>query len=169
MSLEDELDRIFAARDREKMQPTINALIPLHAAHPGNPRVLYEMGGAYDTAGQEETALGFYEKALAAGLEGEMLCRCYLQYGSTLRNLGEYGKSREVFAAARTAFPESPALGVFEAITFHAAGQRDEAVALLLELIADFVPEPDIERYKPAIIGNAAYIRSLGSLDSSAH
>jgi hypothetical protein len=67
MSLNDELDRIFAARDRDNMQPTIDALLPLCDAHSENARVLYEVGGAYDTAGQEETAREFYEKALAAG------------------------------------------------------------------------------------------------------
>jgi tetratricopeptide (TPR) repeat protein len=161
MTLDDELDRIFAARDRDNMQPTIDALLPLYASHPENARVLYEVGGAYDTAGQEETARGFYESSLAAGLEGDLLRRCYVQYGSTLRNVGEYEKSREVFATARNIFPESPALGAFEAITLHAAGQPDAAVAALLDLLVDFVRTPDIDRYKPAISGNAEYIRSL--------
>lgn len=167
MELDDELDRIFAARDRSNMQPTIDALLPLCMAHPGNARVLYEVGGAYDTAGQEDAARGFYESALATGLDGDLLRRCYLQYGSTLRNLGEYEKSREVFAVARTAFPGSPALGVFEAITLHAADRPDDAVATLLELVAEFVHSPDIERYKPAVRGNATHIRSLDGNEST--
>ena len=161
MTLDEELDRLFNVRDRSNMQPTIDALLPIHASHPKNARVLYEVGGAYDTAGQEATAQGFYEKALAAGLEGDLLRRCYVQYGSTLRNVGDHEKSLEVFAAARKKFPESAALGVFEAITFHAAGRSNEAIASLLDLTADFVRTPDIDRYKPAINGNAAYIRSL--------
>jgi len=161
MTLNDELDRIFAGRDRNNMQPTIDALLPLYASHPENARVLYEVGGAYDTAGQEDIARGFYEKALAVGLEGDLLRRCYVQYGSTLRNVGEYVKSREVFREARTTFPESPALVVFEAITLHAAGQANESIAELLDLAVNFISTPDLERYKPAISGNAAYIRSL--------
>ncbi|MFC3301076.1 hypothetical protein ACFOD8_15785 [Arthrobacter agilis] len=77
MPLDEELDRIFAERDRDDMQPTINALLPLYASHPENARVLYEIGGAYDTAGQEDIARRFYEKALTAGLEGNLLRRCY--------------------------------------------------------------------------------------------
>lgn len=161
MTLDDDLDRIFAARDRGNMQPTIDALLLIHASHPGNPRVLYEVGGAYDTAGQEETAQGFYEKALASGLEDDLLRRCYVQYGSTLRNVGQYEKSRGVFAAARKKFPESPALRVFEAITLHAAGLPNEAFASLLDLAVDIVHGHDIDRYKPAIGGNAAHIRAL--------
>lgn len=163
MELNDELDRIFALRDRDNMQPTIEALLPLYAAHPANSRVLYEVGGAYDTAGQEEAALEFYERALDSGLDGDLLRRCYLQYGSTLRNIGEHEMSREIFTSARKTFPESPSLRVFEAITLHGAGNPNEAVASLLELIADVVDSPDLERYKPAISANAAYIRSLGS------
>lgn len=77
------------------------------------------------------------------------------------RNLGEYEKSLEVFRAARAAFPDSPALSAFEAITLHAAGQTDESVAALLDLVVSYVCTPDIERYKPAITGNAAHIRTL--------
>jgi tetratricopeptide (TPR) repeat protein len=160
MTLNDELDVIVERRDRDNMQPTIDALLPLYAAHPENARVLYEVGGAYDTAGQEDIARGFYEDALAAGLEGDMLRRCYVQYGSTLRNLGAYDKSLEVFRAARTAFPGSPALGAFEAITLHASGRSDESVAALLDLVVSFVGTSDIERYKPALSGNAASIRA---------
>jgi tetratricopeptide (TPR) repeat protein len=161
MTLDDELDLIFERRDRNNMQPTIDALLPYYAAHPENARVLYEVGGAYDTAGQEDIAQGFYEKALAAGLDGDLLRRCYVQYGSTLRNRGEYEKSLEVFRAARAAFPDSPALSAFEAITLHAAGQTDKSVAALLDLVVSYVRTPDIERYKPAITGNAAHIRTL--------
>jgi tetratricopeptide (TPR) repeat protein len=167
MTLDEELDRIFAGRNRNDIQPTIDALLPLYASHPESARVLYEVGGAYDTAGEEGIARGFYEKALAAGLEGDLLRRCYVQYGSTLRNLGEYDKSCELFREARATFPESPALGVFEAITLHAAGQRNEAIASLLDLVVNFVRAPDIERYTPAILGNAAYIRSLEEPDQS--
>ncbi|WP_353477572.1 tetratricopeptide repeat protein [Microbacterium sp. zg-YB36] len=161
MTIDDELDRIFAARDRDDMRPTIDALRPILDDHPTNARVLYEVGGAYDTAGDEQTARSFYERALRAGLAGDLLRRCYLQYGSTLRNLGELERSAEIFALARRDFPGSPSLTVWEAITQHAAGRYHEAIAALLEVIADGVVAPDLERYKPAVRGNAAYIRSL--------
>ncbi len=161
MTLDQQLDDIFAARDRDDMGPTIAALVPIYEANPDNPRVLYEVGGAYDTNGDEELALTFYERALDAGLSGDLLRRCYLQYGSTLRNVGAYERSAEVFAQARRDFPESPSLAVFEAISLHASGRLDEAVASLLEVIADGISSPDLDRYKPAIRGNAEYIRSL--------
>ena len=70
VALNDELDRIFAARDRNNMAPTIAALLPPREEHPHNPRVLYEVRGAYDTAGEEATALEFYEQAMSEGLVG---------------------------------------------------------------------------------------------------
>ena len=159
MTLDDDLDRIFAARNRDDMAPTIAALLPIHAQHPENARVLYEVGGAYDTAGDEETAVGFYERAIAAGLHGDLDRRCAVQYGSTLRNLGRYAESLAVFAAARERHPGSPSLATFEALTRHAAGETDAAFAGLLDVIADHVDSPDIERYQAALRGNADHLR----------
>ena len=161
MTLDEELDRIFAARDREDMKPTIDALLPLLEEHPVNARVLYEVGGAHDTAGNGHTARSYYEQALRAGLSGDLLRRCYVQYGSTLRNLGEFDGALDVFTRARQAFPDSASLAVFHAISLHASSRLDEAVASLLEVIADGAGSPEIERYKPAIAANARYIRSL--------
>jgi tetratricopeptide (TPR) repeat protein len=109
-----ELDRIFAARDRANMRPTVEALLPIRNQHPNNTRVLYELGGAYDTSGEGATALPLYERAMAEGLQGDMLRRCYLQYGSTLRNLDRPDESLAAFARARAEFPGSVSLRVFE-------------------------------------------------------
>ncbi|WP_423920912.1 tetratricopeptide repeat protein [Frigoribacterium sp. 2-23] len=72
------------------MAPTIAALEPLLERHPDDARVLYEVGGAYDTDGQEARALELYTRAMDAGLVGDLRRRCYLQAGSTLRNVGRY-------------------------------------------------------------------------------
>lgn len=159
MTLDDRLDAIFAARDRAEMQPTIDALLPLHQHHPGHARVLYELAGAYDTAGQEAVAAPLYERALEAGLEGDLLRRCYLQLGSTLRNLQEHGRALAIFEQARAAFPASASVAVFQALSLHAAGRGDEAFAGLLDVVADLADAPDIDRYRPAIRANAEYLR----------
>jgi len=159
MTLDERLDAIVAARNRDDMAPTIAALLPLLVEHPENARVLYEVGGAYDTAGDEQTAVGFYERAIDAGLDGDLARRCAVQYGSTLRNLGRFAESRAVFARARTEHPESPSLAAFEALTLHAEGDVDAAVAALLDLVADHVASDDLERYKPPLRGSARYLR----------
>lgn len=164
-AIDAQLDAIFAARNREDMQPTIDALLPIHEEHPEHPRVLYELGGAYDTAGAEATALSFYERAMERGLTGDLRRRCFLQYGSTLRNLGRIDDSLRAFARARAEFPESVALGAFEALTFHADGRPNTALASLLMLLANHVDAPELDRYKPALRGNAHYLASLDAED----
>lgn len=166
IELHVELDRIFAARDRDNMGPTIEALLPLYAQHPHDARVLYEVGGAYDTAGEEAIAVEFYERAMTEGLEGDVRRRCYLQYGSTLRNLGRVEESMALFAQARREFPGSVALGAFESLTLHAAGRVNSALGSLLALLADNVHSEEIDRYKTAMRGNAEY---LASLDTAAN
>ncbi|KDP92411.1 MULTISPECIES: tetratricopeptide repeat protein [Clavibacter] len=160
-TLDAQLDRIVAARDRDDMGPTIAALLPLLEQHPDDARVLYEVGGAYDTAGEEASALDLYERAEAAGLAGDLLRRCHLQHGSTLRNLGRVEESLALFARARAEFPGSSSLAVFEALTLHAAGRPDAALASALRIVADHVPHDELQRYLPAIRGNAAYLDSL--------
>ena len=157
----DRLAVLFAARDRSNMAPTIDAFLAVLAEHPDDPHVLYEVGGSYDTAGEEETAAGYYERALAAGLDGDTLRKCLLQYGSTLRNLDRFDESLTVLHRARAAFPESESVRVWHALSLHAAGRSDGAVAELMELAADRIRTPDLLRYEAAVRGNAEYLREL--------
>ncbi|MEO7587696.1 MAG: tetratricopeptide repeat protein [Arachnia sp.] len=159
--LEAELAAIFAARDRDNMEPTIRALLPIHEQHPDDPHVLYELAGAHDTAGQEETALRYYEKAMLHGLSGDTLRRCLLQYGSTLRNVGRSEDSLQVFSDARKQFPESASLILFEALSLHASGRPSAALGNVLAVVADHVHLAEVDRYRAAIRGNAAHLHSL--------
>jgi len=155
------LDEIFAARDRARMAPTIAAFLDVLAEHPDDPAVLYEVGGAYDTDGQEETALGYYRRAMAAGLEGRRLRQCFLQLGSTLRNLGRLDESLAVFDEGIALFPEAESLGLFRALTLHAMGRPSAALGAVLTVIADRFPTAEVQRYEAALRGNAAYLASL--------
>lgn len=151
----------FDNRDRNNMAPTIEYFHRLLEQHPENPAVLYEVGGSYDTDGQEETAAGYYEQALANGLSGDIRRRCLLQYGSTLRNLGRYQGSLAIFAQGRTEFPDSDSLRVFEALSLHAADQFHKAFGQLLLLVAERLDSPETVRYAAAIEGNARYLMEL--------
>ncbi|WP_238162731.1 tetratricopeptide repeat protein [Kribbella capetownensis] len=154
------IEEAFGRRDRSNMQPTIDYFERLLIEHPGNPYVLYEVGGSYDSDGQEAKAIEYYERALP-GLSGETRRKCLLQYGSTLRNLGRFDDSLDVFKKACAEFPESDSLRVFKALTLHAAGQKDKALASLLLVIADRVDSAEIKRYEAAIRGNADYLAGL--------
>ncbi|WP_427134499.1 tetratricopeptide repeat protein [Pseudarthrobacter sp. S9] len=151
----------FRNRDRDNMQPTIDYFHRLLDQHPGNPFVLYEVGGSYDTAGEEERARGYYEQAMDARLDGDALRRCLLQYGSTLRNLGLYDESLAALLRARAEFPESDSVRLFLALSLHAAGRSDAAVAELLELSADRIRTDEVTRYEAALRRNAAHLAEL--------
>ncbi|MGJ0119186.1 tetratricopeptide repeat protein [Williamsia sp. MIQD14] len=151
----------FDARDRENMAPTIEYFSRLLDDYPGHPDVLYELGGSYDTAGDGARAEKLYRDAMAAGLAGDRLRRCLLQYGSTLRNLERTTESVVVFDDACERFPRSPALKVFRALSLFADGRGATALASLLVLIADDLDSDDIRRYEAAIRGNAEYLKTI--------
>ena len=111
--------------------------------------------------GDEQTALGYYEAALDAGLSGDTLRKCLLQYGSTLRLLGRYEDSVGALDRALAGWPDSPSVRAFHALGLHAAGRSDGAVGELLALVADAVRTPDVLRYEAALHGNAGYLLGL--------
>ena len=155
-AVREALARIPRPWDPEDMSATLAALHAVLETFPDDPLALAEVGGGYDTAGDEDAAAGYYERALAAGLEGEDLRQVLLQYGSTLRNVGRFDESVRVLEDARARFPGSESLRAFHALSQHAAGRSDAAVAELLLLAADAVPAADLQRYQRSIRGYAA-------------
>ena len=160
-ALQAEIDEGYARRDRDDMAPTIAYFEELLARHPGVPELLAEVGGAYDTAGRESQAVVFYEEAMRAGLAGDALRRCLLQYGSTLRNLGDRPGALAALDRAHREFPDSASVVVFRALALHSAGRSDEAVGSLVALIAEN-PIGDSGRYRAAEAGYAAELLGEG-------
>ena len=155
--LEEAIAVVYADRDRDDMAPTIAAFEALQAAHPDEARLVFEVAGAYDTAGDESTARRLYEQALDMGLEGDALRRCLIQYGSTLRNLGDLDASLAALERADRAFPGSASVAAFRALTLLESGRADAAVGTLLRLVADAAPG-DLDRYVAAARGNADFL-----------
>jgi tetratricopeptide (TPR) repeat protein len=104
---------------------------------------LYLRGGEHDSAGRADEAIPLYEQALAAGLAGEQRARCLLQLGSSLRNVGRVDDAVALLRGARREYPEFRPLRAFLALALHSAGRDREALAELIEAIAD---EGDYER-----------------------
>jgi tetratricopeptide (TPR) repeat protein len=148
----------YERRDRADMAPTIAYFEELLAQHPDHPVLTYELAGAYDTAGQEAKAKGLYERALELGIDGEPLRRCLCQYGSTLRWLGELDASLAVLQRARAEFPESESVRVFQALTLNDLGRADEAVGLLLGIVAQHGEVTDLGRYAAGLGGLAQWL-----------
>jgi tetratricopeptide (TPR) repeat protein len=156
--LEEAIRRGYAQRDRANMGPTIAYFESLLAEHPDHPVLVYEVAGAYDTAGQEEKARELYERALDLGLAGDTLRRCLCQYGSTLRWLGQYDTSLAVLDRAKEEWPESDAVRVFRALTLNDADRTDEAVAELMTVITAHAEVTDIGRWADGLRGLAQWL-----------
>jgi tetratricopeptide (TPR) repeat protein len=156
--LEEAIRRGYAQRDRADMGPTIAYFESLLAEHPGHPVLVYEVAGAYDTAGQEEKARELYERALDLGLAGDTLRRCLCQYGSTLRWLGQYNASLAALDRAKRQWPESDAVRVFRALTLNDAGRSDEAVAELMTVITAHAEVTDLGRWAEGLRGLAQWL-----------
>lgn len=156
-ALQAAIDLGYARRDRASMGPTIAYFRELWERHPDNAVVVYEVAGAYDTAGEEQTALGYYERALSMGLGGDVLRRCLCQYASTLRWLGRFDESLAALDRAQREFPDSDAVRVFRALTLNDGGKADAAVAELLAVIVDH-DDTDLGRWRDGLRGLAGWL-----------
>jgi tetratricopeptide (TPR) repeat protein len=148
----------YERRDRNDMAPTIAYFEDLLARHPDHPVLTYEVAGAYDSAGEEAKAKSLYERALELGIDGEPRRRCLCQYGSTLRWLGELDASLAVLERAWAEFPGSESVRVFQALTLNELGRADEAVGLLLGIVAQHGEVTDLGRYAVGLGGLAQWL-----------
>lgn len=122
----------------------------LLARWPDDPNALEAVGEAYDEAGGTEKAIACYRAALN-GLDGTRLRRCYLRLGDALRRTGRLDQSVEVLEDGLDEFPGSRSLRTFLALAMQEQGRQDAALGLLLEVLVDPMPSPDLELFRPAV------------------
>jgi predicted Zn-dependent protease len=162
-ALADAIKAGWANADRDDLGPTVDYFRNLLQRFPENRYALYEYGGALDSAGREVEAVAMYERAFAAGLDGDTLRKGLIQYGSTLRNLGRYEEAVAVLSRARRDFPESDSVRMFLALTLVSAGRGNEAVAELINLALDRLDGEDAQRYRRSLRGYAAQLATNGT------
>ncbi len=89
------------------------------------------------------------------GLSGEDVPRWYVQFGSTLRNVGEIDESVRVLSDACERFPDHAALKVFRAYALWTAGRAGDAMRSLVDALYVGEPRPELRRYERSIRGYA--------------
>lgn len=130
-------------------QAVIDYYRQLAAQYPDESQVQFRMGGAYDSAGYEAEAIVHYQKAIELGLSGDDLWRVAVQLGSSLRNVGDNDGALAILQKACVDYPDHVALRSFYALALTSAGQSQQAVVELLDVI---VRHPTaLEAYKRSL------------------
>ena len=131
-------------------------LLVLHSESPADAQISLQCAWTHDVMGLEREALPFYQEAIEQGLEGTDLREALHGLGSTLRAIGEHQRAIEVLARGAREFPESREFGPFLAMAYADAGDCRRAVGMLLQDLAETSADPDIVRYRRALLEYAA-------------
>ncbi len=128
---------------------------------PDDARVVFAYAGALDYAGREHDAATQYHRALELGLPDELRSRMYVQFGSTLRNVGDLNSAVTVLEEGAAAFPDDLGIACFLALARHSAGREAAGLAGLLEalLLADSRGMRLFQRYQRSLGAYAADLR----------
>ncbi|WP_205326469.1 tetratricopeptide repeat protein [Glycomyces sp. YM15] len=131
----------------------VQAMIDLAAeCDPEDPVALFEVGGAHDSTGYTEAAVGYYERAIAAGLAGVRRRRVSIQMASSLRETGHPERALDLINAeqARGSDEYDGALAMCEALTLAKLGRDREGLSVALIALA-----PHLPRYQRSTVNYA--------------
>lgn len=114
----------------------------------------FDYAGTLDSNGLEADARRAYEIVNALGLKKlpeEDRPRFYLQYGSTLRNLGEFALALSVLEEGCRLYPDHAALKLFKTFADCSAGKHEEAAKTLLQMVLKVGVDPTLNEYRRSI------------------
>lgn len=135
------------------------AILQRAAEHPADFEAQVSAAYACDRAGHETRAIGYYEAARRLGFpEGFDRAGFLLGYGSTLKNVGRLEESEAVLRSELASSTEGGALGLFLALTLHARGRSNEALAQAIEVCLQH-PSASVARYQRALASYVAELR----------
>jgi tetratricopeptide (TPR) repeat protein len=116
-----------------------------------NPRAYFVLGGAFDFQGRELDAVPPYRRAWELGLAGDVVPQFYVQYGSTLRNVGQIDEAVRLLKEGSERFPDDAAIQAFLSLALFSSGQKAEALATALSILTA----------RPDAVGLNGYERAL--------
>ena len=153
--------KVVAARGEHELEPEIAALWEvdddaariraaqrLVDAHPGDPRLVFELAGTKDAAGDEFGAIPLYEEAIKAGLAEPHRHRAGLQLASSLRVVGRPEEADALLTEIIDTRPHSTAAQLFRALVQADLGQERQAVADLIRATLDATTDPEAQAYR---------------------
>jgi cyanophycin synthetase len=132
-------------------QARIAAAQALADTDPGDPRLIFELASAYDSASEEQQAIALYDRALGAGLREPHRHRALLQQASSYRNVGDLTAARRILDGLSVQRPGSAAVAAFRALTMLDQGEAPAAVADLINVLLSRSGGGDDEAYRAAL------------------
>jgi hypothetical protein len=102
----------------------------------------FERACSFDSTGHSDLAVPLYQKALEQGLTGERRRRAVIQMASSLRNLGQPGKSVALLTQElrATSDPLDDAVKAVLALALTDLGREREAVSIAVAALAPHLP-----------------------------
>jgi cyanophycin synthetase len=155
--LESEIAELWAMTDDAARIAAAERLV---SEHPSDERLVFELAGAYDAAGDPALAIGLYRSALAAGLREPYRHRAQIQAASTLRNLGDHDGALRLLDDVDVTHPGNVAAAAFRALTLADAGRSGDAVADLVDALVDRAADEDAVAYRRSLKRYAAQLRA---------
>ncbi|SDD01924.1 tetratricopeptide repeat protein [Glycomyces harbinensis] len=124
-----------------------------------DPDALFEVGGAHDSTGYTEAAVGYYERAVGAGLSGVRRRRVSIQMASSLRETGHPDRALAMIEEEKSRGSDEydDALAMCEALTLAKLGRDREGLSVALTALA-----PHLPRYQRSTVN---YARGLVGKD----
>lgn len=150
-----------ASQDQTILEEARSLLLELVAAYPEDAEINFQAAVVHDNLGLEHESIPFYLKALALGLSGPDLQRCYLGLGSTYRGLGEYQKAEETLRRGVKEFPEHRPLQVFLAMTLYNTQKYKEAMELVLTNLMETTSDEALQYFKRGISYYAQHLDEI--------
>lgn len=152
---EAEIAALWATTDEAAR---IAAAEALSARRPEDARLLFELAGTHDAAGDEAAAVPLYRRALERGLREPHRHRARLQLASSLRVLGRLDEAGAVLDEEVARHPGSLGAAAFRALVQHDAGDPAALRDLLLALVTTSTDE-DVVLYRRALTAYAEELR----------
>jgi cyanophycin synthetase len=125
----------------------------------GDPRLIFELASAHDSAGDDQQAIALYDKALGAGLREPHRHRALMQQASSYRNVGDLAGARRILDALSEQRPGSAAVAAFRALTMLDQGEQKGAVADLINVLLSRSGDADDDAYRESLHRYAEELR----------
>lgn len=149
--MDKQLEPIITLRKNGQLEEANQLMVALLKGNPENGYYQFQCAWTYDSLGKEKEAVPHYEKAIALGLEPDVLVDAYLGLGSTYRTLGQYEQAKQTLEQAMHEFPEAEHVKVFYAMTLYNLGEHSKSMETLLNTLVRTTSHQGIIDYKKAI------------------